>query len=88
MKKKSAGMVKIAVDESNRSKITLTFPKKVKGYIKKTASVADVMDAIGGGGADVIGQSMDPKRLEIKGILRSNLCLGFGPNSEYDYNER
>lgn len=27
---------------------------------------------------------LDEKRLEIKAILESNLCLGLAPNSEYE----
>lgn len=29
-------------------------------------------------------EKMDEKRLEIKAILESNLCLGLAPNSEYE----
>lgn len=78
----AGNMVSVAVDKTNRSKVVLTFPKKFKGYIKKKVSAKDLMGVLGGG-ADVIGQCTDLKRMEVRGILRSNLCLGFGPNSEY-----
>lgn len=32
--------------------------------------------------------SLDDKRMDIKAILESNLCLGLAPNSEYSKRRR